>query len=757
MGPRELLILLLILAIIAVVLRGLFVALRSRKNKIKIALDKNIPVYDLEELELRELPNGGARMVQRSFDEVMKQNTLHNARDTFGREADAQNAGKPVYKKALKTDLSRAASARRAAEAAALTGTARTTIKAESMSQPQQPLFEELEAVAPDAMPQMPVAEEPVVEPVLSDDALFTEAFTADAGFTPDSDAEYDSDAGYESAAGFGSVTGAGFEAQSEAETESDSESLAGFEAEVVLEQPPEPIIESAVEDEAEVEPQYEAQHEPEYEPEYEPEPTPVSRRDPDEELDDVLNELLGESAITRPATMQTEHKQTDAIQTESIQTDDQQTQTRDASAVDSDPMPGREPEPEPEVAPEYEPVYEPEPEPEYEPEPEPEYQPDEQPQAQRIDDDMPDFDSEYEAEPEPQPSASDSFSANHQDEEDDTLFEDEDRQRRIDELEQKGDTTSKRFLSWAGSALSKLAESRAAMAEKAAVKAAEKASAKERAEQQARADQAAAEQRRAEQQASELDQLADYQVDDVLMGEDYRQSDALFAHDDFEEDSDDRANNDWQQPEPSAAQQSPYQPGKPKDQLSLDMDVSDSEQTQTDWNDKNVWGTKIDEQNDHAEAEEQTDQDDQGYSEVLVINVMARPNTEFHGDEMLQVLLSAGLRFGEMSIFHRYADRRAGPVLFSVANALNPGTFDLNRISEFSTQGLCFFMTLLNVASNMIAFDQMLATARHVQAALDAELKDDNRSVMTAQTVEYYRQRVRDFELQQRKNASAR
>ena len=65
--------------------------------------------------------------------------------------------------------------------------------------------------------------------------------------------------------------------------------------------------------------------------------------------------------------------------------------------------------------------------------------------------------------------------------------------------------------------------------------------------------------------------------------------------------------------------------------------------------------------------------------------------------------------------------------------------------------------MTLPNVVNNMVAFEQMLATARKVQGALDAELKDDNRSVMTAQTVEHYRQRIRDFELQELKNARAR
>ncbi len=162
-----------------------------------------------------------------------------------------------------------------------------------------------------------------------------------------------------------------------------------------------------------------------------------------------------------------------------------------------------------------------------------------------------------------------------------------------------------------------------------------------------------------------------------------------------------------------------------------------------------------------YAQDDDAREQEPPAYSEVLVINVMARPGTELAGDDLLPVLMSNGLKFGEMSIFHRHTDkiggRKHGPVMFSVANALNPGTFDLNRISEFATLGVCFFMTLPNVVNNMMAFEQMLATARKVQAALDAELKDDNRSVMTAQTVEHYRQRIRDFELQELKNANIR
>ena len=50
-----------------------------------------------------------------------------------------------------------------------------------------------------------------------------------------------------------------------------------------------------------------------------------------------------------------------------------------------------------------------------------------------------------------------------------------------------------------------------------------------------------------------------------------------------------------------------------------------------------------------------------------------------------------------------------------------------------------------------------MLEVAQQIRGALDGELKDDHRSVMTAQTIEHYRQRIRDFELRQLKAAGSR
>ena len=69
MTPRELIILLLGFVMVAVLLRGLFVAIQVRRGQIRLTIDKNIPQnFDLEELELAELPSGGARVVNRTRD-----------------------------------------------------------------------------------------------------------------------------------------------------------------------------------------------------------------------------------------------------------------------------------------------------------------------------------------------------------------------------------------------------------------------------------------------------------------------------------------------------------------------------------------------------------------------------------------------------------------------------------------------------------------------------------------------------------------
>ena len=148
------------------------------------------------------------------------------------------------------------------------------------------------------------------------------------------------------------------------------------------------------------------------------------------------------------------------------------------------------------------------------------------------------------------------------------------------------------------------------------------------------------------------------------------------------------------------------------------------------------------------AAVEVKEQQPQQAAEEVLVISVISRDPAGFKGPALLQNILESGLRFGEMDIFHRHESMAGnGEVLFSMANAVKPGVFDLDDIDLFSTPAVSFFLGLPGPRHPKQAFDVMVAAARKLSQELNGELKDDQRSVLTAQTIEHYRQRIVEFE----------
>ncbi|WP_226667245.1 cell division protein ZipA [Microbulbifer aggregans] len=133
---------------------------------------------------------------------------------------------------------------------------------------------------------------------------------------------------------------------------------------------------------------------------------------------------------------------------------------------------------------------------------------------------------------------------------------------------------------------------------------------------------------------------------------------------------------------------------------------------------------------------------------EVLILNIMAPQGDCFEGNDLLRVLLSSGLRFGEMNIFHYHCGEAGeGPALFSLANIVVPGTFDMSQMEDFVTPGVSLFLTLPAEVEALKALDTLLTVARNIAEQLGGELKDENRSVFTGQTAEHYRQRVMEFQ----------
>ncbi|MEZ7951934.1 MAG: cell division protein ZipA [Halioglobus sp.] len=134
---------------------------------------------------------------------------------------------------------------------------------------------------------------------------------------------------------------------------------------------------------------------------------------------------------------------------------------------------------------------------------------------------------------------------------------------------------------------------------------------------------------------------------------------------------------------------------------------------------------------------------------EVFMFNVVARSKQGFHGGDILHILLACDLRFGDMGFFHRHElEAGRGAVQFSVTNMMQPGVFDIDNMADMATPGLVFFLTLPGPDDMMQAFDYMLETAKAVARNLDADVLDESRSVVSKQTMEHSRQKIRDLEL---------
>lgn len=132
---------------------------------------------------------------------------------------------------------------------------------------------------------------------------------------------------------------------------------------------------------------------------------------------------------------------------------------------------------------------------------------------------------------------------------------------------------------------------------------------------------------------------------------------------------------------------------------------------------------------------------------EIVVLHVMAREG-RLPGKPLLEVLLSCGLRFGEMGIFHRYESNKPGALaMFSMANAVEPGIFDIDAMDSQDFVGVSFFLMLPGPESARQALDAMLDSARRVAETLGAELRDAGHSALTPQSVEHLRQRIAEYE----------
>ncbi len=132
----------------------------------------------------------------------------------------------------------------------------------------------------------------------------------------------------------------------------------------------------------------------------------------------------------------------------------------------------------------------------------------------------------------------------------------------------------------------------------------------------------------------------------------------------------------------------------------------------------------------------------------IVSLYVVARDGFALHGPEIVVAAEKAGMVHGDLGIFHRVEERHAdaGPV-FSMANMVRPGSFDLAEIDQFSTPGVVLFMTLPGPLSALDAWDILLPAAQRVAELLGAQLLDDQRTPIGRQRIAALRDELRAWD----------
>ncbi|MCW8963713.1 MAG: cell division protein ZipA C-terminal FtsZ-binding domain-containing protein [Gammaproteobacteria bacterium] len=129
---------------------------------------------------------------------------------------------------------------------------------------------------------------------------------------------------------------------------------------------------------------------------------------------------------------------------------------------------------------------------------------------------------------------------------------------------------------------------------------------------------------------------------------------------------------------------------------------------------------------------------------EVIYLNLQSRDG-EIEGADLIRAMQKYDLTHGDMGIFHRLTEGSRQP-LFSVANMVEPGNFDIETLSTMTTPGLTLFLRLPRTFDALHALDEMWATTRGLASELNADILDRNRQPFSSQKQQKMRDEVLEY-----------
>lgn len=144
----------------------------------------------------------------------------------------------------------------------------------------------------------------------------------------------------------------------------------------------------------------------------------------------------------------------------------------------------------------------------------------------------------------------------------------------------------------------------------------------------------------------------------------------------------------------------------------------------------------------------------DRQVERIITLYVAARAGDTLNGADVVVAAEKAGLQFGDMGIFHRLVLGKnvEGPV-FSMANMVKPGNFDMTQLDSVQTPGVTLFMTLPGPLPALDAWEMLLPTAQRLAELLDAQVLDEGRNTLGRQRIAHLRDELRAWDRQQERN----
>ncbi len=137
-------------------------------------------------------------------------------------------------------------------------------------------------------------------------------------------------------------------------------------------------------------------------------------------------------------------------------------------------------------------------------------------------------------------------------------------------------------------------------------------------------------------------------------------------------------------------------------------------------------------------------------FDRIVSLYVAAKAGNKLRGQDIVVAAEKAGLTFGYMDVFHRLVDGKPelGPI-FSVANIIKPGSFEMSRIAEIETPAIAFFLTLPAPVAALDAWETMEPAAQRMADLLDGVVLDEERNALGRQRIQHIRDELRAYDRQ--------